>query len=72
MQQQVSLKIRDRNKKRIDKELSVLFADRKSIEEKEQQISEKNKKQVKEMINRENEIRLMFREKLQKRILTCD
>ena len=72
MQQQVSLKIRDRNKRRIDKELSVLFADRRFIEEKEQQISEKNRKQIKKMINRENEIRLMFREKLQKRILTCD
>ena len=72
MQQQVSLKIRDRNKRQIDKELSVLFANRRFIEEKEQQISEKNKKQIKKMINRENEIRLMFRKKLQKKILTCD
>ena len=64
MQQQVSLKTRDRNKRQIDKELSVMFANRKSIEEKKQQIFEKNRKQIKKMINRENEIRLMFREKL--------
>ena len=48
----------------MSKELIVLFAN-KIFVKKKQQIFEKNRKQIKEMIDKKDEIRLMFEEILQ-------
>ena len=48
----------------MNKKLIVLFAN-KIFVKKQQQIFEKNKKQIKKMIDKKNEIRLMFEKILQ-------